>query len=160
MPFWKLFYHIVWSTKVRLPFLTPENEPVIFEHIRHKARTLKAHVFALNGWVDHVHLAVSIPPRLSVAQFVGQVKGVSATLFNKSHPEAPVVWQDQYGVFSTDEKRLPFIVTYIERQKQHHAGQSLIPILERVEGEPLRLFESSSAYLSDEPAWWEEMLSL
>ncbi|MCC6170258.1 MAG: transposase [Caldilineaceae bacterium] len=55
MPFWRLFYHLVWTTKQREPWLTPEVEPVIHDLLRAKAIGLGATVFALNGTVDHVH---------------------------------------------------------------------------------------------------------
>ena len=37
MPYWQLFYHIVWTTKKRLPLLTPDVEPVVYEFLRVKA---------------------------------------------------------------------------------------------------------------------------
>ena len=75
MPYWQLFYHLVWSTKNRQPFLTPSVEPIIFGFLRSKAIALGGVVFAINGMFDHVHMLVSIPPRIAVADFVGQVKG-------------------------------------------------------------------------------------
>ena len=58
MPYWQLFYHIVWSTKNREPLLTPEIEPIIYGYLRAKAIGLGAVVFALNGVLDHVHLVL------------------------------------------------------------------------------------------------------
>jgi len=37
MPYWQLFYHIVWSTKDRLPLLPPDIETVIFNLLRSKS---------------------------------------------------------------------------------------------------------------------------
>jgi REP element-mobilizing transposase RayT len=48
MPYWQLFYHIVWSTKDREPLLTPDVEPIIHGFLRSKAIGLEAVVFALN----------------------------------------------------------------------------------------------------------------
>ena len=91
-------------------------------------------VFALNGWYDHVHLIASIPAKLAVATFIGQVKAVATARFNKSgHPQAPIYWQSEYAAFSMDKKRLPYHISYVEKQKQHHAGGCLIPFLERTE---------------------------
>lgn len=63
MPYWQLFYHIVWSTKDRLPLLTPEAEPIIYGFLRGKAIGLGATLFALNGIADHVHMVAAIPPK-------------------------------------------------------------------------------------------------
>jgi REP element-mobilizing transposase RayT len=78
MPYWRAFYHIVWTTKHRAPLITPDVEAVIFPSIAHRAGELGATVYALNGVADHVHLVVAIPPRLAVAQLVGEVKGRSS----------------------------------------------------------------------------------
>jgi putative transposase len=71
LPYYQLYYHIVWATKFRSPLLTPEVEPVIHGYCRSKAVGLGATVYALNGAEDHVHLVVTIPPSISVAKFVG-----------------------------------------------------------------------------------------
>lgn len=44
MPYWQLFYHIVWSTKGREPLLTPDIEPFVFDFLRRKAIGLGATV--------------------------------------------------------------------------------------------------------------------
>ena len=133
MPYWQLFYHIVWSTKNREPLLTPDLEPTVYELVRRKASGLEATVFAINGTTDHVHMVVAIPPKVAVAKFVGQVKAVASTRVNQSHSVLqPFAWQDEYGVFSFDKKRLPHYVGYVERQKEHHALGTTIPVLERL----------------------------
>ncbi len=73
MPYWQLFYHIVWATKNREPLLTPDVESIIHGYLRAKAIGLGAVVFALNGVLDHVHLAAAIPPAVAVARFIGQI---------------------------------------------------------------------------------------
>ena len=83
MPYCQLFYHLVWSTKQRQPLLTLEVEPVIHGFLRSKAIGLGAILFALDGVTDHVHMVVSIPPKIALATFVGQIKAVASTKFNK-----------------------------------------------------------------------------
>ena len=83
MPYWQLFYHLVWATKKRESILTPDVEPVIYVFLRTKAIGLGGVVFALNGWLAHVHMVVAVPPKIAIAKFVGQIKGVASTKFNK-----------------------------------------------------------------------------
>ena len=162
MPFWQLFYHVVWGTKHRLPLITPEIEAATYDHIRRKALGLEATVFAVNGLPDHVHLVVSIPPRLAVATFVGQVKGVASAKINKDVKlEPPLYWQEAYGVFSFDHKRLPNFVAYVERQKQHHASGQLYGVLERTDDSGVQLLrEPPASYRLEDEAWHQEMLAL
>ena len=134
MPYWQLFYHIVWATKNREPLLTSDVEPTVHELLRTKAVGLGATVFALNGMADHVHMVATLPPKIAIATFIGQVKGASLAKLNKaaSLPYA-FSWQDEYSVFSLDRKRLPHHIAYVERQKEHHTKGTTIPALERTE---------------------------
>src|SRR6266853_349507 len=127
MPYWQLFYHITWATKNRAPLLTPEAEPLIYEFLKKKAIGLEGTGFALNGTTDHIHLIVAIPPKIAVATFIGQVKAVASTKFNKlSNIPHPLLWQDEYSAFSFDNKRLPNHIAYVDRQKEHHAQGTII----------------------------------
>jgi REP element-mobilizing transposase RayT len=159
MPYWQLFYHIVWATKDREPILSPDIELIIFDYLRAKAIGLDAVVFALDGWRDHVHMVAAIPPSIAVAKFIGQVKAVATTKFNKSgHPNAPIYWQSEYAVFSFGKRRLPNYVDYVERQKEHHTKKSLIPILERTKGEGVKLIrETSEVYMINQSEWRREL---
>jgi putative transposase len=114
MPHCRLFYHIVWVTKNRRPWIVHELESTLFNSIRSKAIGLGAKIFALNACQDHVHIVVSIPPSLSLSRFVGQVKGVSSFKINESKL-LPVQfqWREEYGIFSLEEKLLPACISYV-----------------------------------------------
>ena len=160
MPYWQLFYHIVWATKNREPVLSPEIEPIIYDYLRAKAISLGAVIFALDGWHDHVHMVAAIPPSIAVAKFIGQVKAVATTKFNKSgHPRAPLYWQTEYAVFSFfDKKRLPNYIGYVKGQKEHHTNKTAIPILERTKGEGVRLIrERDEIYMIDQTEWRKDL---
>ena len=123
--------------------------------LRQKAIDLDGVVFALNGMPDHVHLVVAIPPKVSVAHFVGQIKAVSATKFNH-FTAAIIVPGPEYGAFSFDAKRLPNYIGYVERQKEHHQSNTTLAILERTDGSgPQLLHEPSARYLANDQAWRE-----
>lgn len=162
MPYCQLFYHLVWSTKYREPRITPDIEPNIYNLLRTKAIGLEGIAFVLNGVEDHVHMVAAIPSKIAVATFIGQIKGVTSTKFNQSYPsDTSFYWQDEYGAFSFDGKRLPNVIAYVEKQKQHHAQTSTIPILERTEGDVVRLVkESAVGYLVEDENWQQEMLML
>ena len=132
MPYCQLLYHFVWATKDRAPRLTAETEPLLHRLLRVKAVQLGAHVYALNGIEDHVHLIAAVPPSLAISRFVGQVKATAATQFNKSgQDELPFFWQQEYGAFTFDLPRLPYHVKYVREQKEHHRRGSVKALLER-----------------------------
>ena len=73
------------------------------------------------------------PPKLAVATFVGQGKGVASTKYNKRYgQERPFAWQKEYGIFSFAHKQLADYVAYVEKQKAHHAKAQVIFALERM----------------------------
>ncbi len=159
MPYWRLFYHLVWATKYRQPIITPDVEPIIYDLLRTKAIGLEATVFAIGGMPDHVHMIVSIPPKIAVAKFVGQIKAVAATKFNKMDIPKALYWQNEYGVFSFDAKRLPNFIAYVQRQKEHHTQQTAIPVLERLQGDTQYLLrEPNPIYALDDSLWREELI--
>ena len=162
MPYWQLFYHLVWATKARAPLITNDVEAQVHHLLRQKAIDLDAVVFALNGMPDHVHVVAAIPPKISIAHFVGQIKAVSATKFNRASTTAQqLVWQSEYGAFSFDGKRLPNYVGYVEGQKAHHQMNTTIAILERFDGlGPLPLREPPAFYLADDQTWRDELALL
>ena len=134
MPYWKLYYHFIWGTKNRLPLINSAFEAELYKVIAAKVKTMDGFVHAIGGTEEHVHLAVSIPPKVAPAKFIGDVKGNSSHYVNHIiKPDFEFYWQDEYGVLSFGEKNLPTIVKYIHNQKQHHADGTLIAAMERMD---------------------------
>ncbi len=149
MPFWRLYYHLVWGTKNRLPLIDNELEKQLFPYLVAKAREMESYVYAINGWEDHVHIVNSIPPKYSIAQVVKRLKGAS------SHDFEGLWWQRGYGVLSLGERQRPIAIAYVENQKIHHAQKTTISWLEREEDEDKaggdRIREERGIYETDFP---------
>ena len=129
----RLFYHFVWGTKNREPIILPEFEAELHSLIAAKAIELGGIVHAVDGVDDHVHLAATVPPKIAVARFIGEVKGNSSHAINHViKPHYNFYWQNEYGVLSFAEKNLAGIVQYIHNQKQHHAKGTINPAMEKV----------------------------
>jgi putative transposase len=134
MPYSKLYYHFIWGTKNRFPYIDSGIEPEIYRAIVAKAQKFGGFVHAIGGIEDHVHLGVSIPPKIAPAKFIGDVKGNSSHFVNHViKPDFEFHWQDEYGVLSFGEKNLSAVVRYIHNQKQHHADGTLITEMERID---------------------------
>ena len=134
MPYWRLFYHLVWATKERLPLIDPTWEPRLYAGLASAVEACHARVYAIGGVADHVHVAVSIPPSIKVSDVVARIKGSSAHLVNHEiTPDAYFGWQGSYGVLSFGERSLERIVSYVQGQKTHHAEGRLMRALERWE---------------------------
>lgn len=138
MPYLELYYHLVWATKGREPWITRSLESWVHDLIRAKGRALGAGVFAVGGTEDHIHMVSTIPPKVPVARFVGQVKAVSSKRINEEKELGfRFAWQSEYGALTFDKKRLPHYIAYAENQRAHHGAGSIIPALERVRDAPV-----------------------
>lgn len=131
MPFWKLYYHFVWSTKNRLGTILPEFEDTLYKVITAKIKDFQGTLFAIGGTEDHIHILVSLPPKLSPSAFIGELKGNSSHFVNSElKPDLDFRWQEEYGVLSFSEKNLPGLVKYVKNQREHHASGNLVSEME------------------------------
>lgn len=134
MPYWKLYYHFIWGTKNRLSLIDSVLEPELYRAVAAKIQDMEGYVHAIGGIEDHIHIAVSIPPKIAPAKLIGDVKGNSSHYVNYVvKPGFEFHWQDEYGVLSFGEKNLPAVVRYIHYQKEHHASGSIIAAMERMD---------------------------
>ena len=121
MNYIRLYYHLIWATKKRLPLIVSGDEAGLYLFLRAEAENLGCEVLAVNGWIDHVHMVVAMPPTISMARLVKQLKGASSRAF------AGIFWQDGYGALTLSEKLVSKAVSYVVRQKEHHAENKVIP---------------------------------
>ncbi|MFM8005102.1 MAG: IS200/IS605 family transposase, partial [Dolichospermum sp.] len=70
MALWRLYYHLVWATKERQPLITSEREGKLYGYIISKADELDTIIHAIDGIENHIHLVASIPPKISISDFV------------------------------------------------------------------------------------------
>ena len=134
MAFWRTYYHLVWATKNRAELIRPELEGQLYQYLVNKAAESQVHVFALGGWIDHIHLLVAIPPKHSVATIVKRLKGSRSFYVNSNKlSQEPFAWQRGYGVFTLGESQLSRAEAYVRGQKEHHNAGTVNAWLERVD---------------------------
>jgi REP element-mobilizing transposase RayT len=75
----------------------------------------------IGGMEDHVHLLLSIPSTLSIANAMQLIKGGSSKWVHDTFPEhANFEWQEGYGAFTVGISQVPDTRTYIINQREHH----------------------------------------
>ena len=75
---WECKYHIVWIPKWRKRILYGQLRKELGQILRGLAKQKESEVMGGTLKADHVHMVISIPPKYSVSQVVGYVKGKSA----------------------------------------------------------------------------------
>ena len=132
MPYWRLFYHITWGTKNRLALIESAWVSDLYGYLWGKATALECIPHTIDGMPDHIHVVISILPKVAVAELIGQLKGASSHQINENYADGSFAWQAEYGIVSFSEKALPIIVKYVRNQKEHHAQNTIKEALENL----------------------------
>ena len=133
MPWWRLHYHLIWTTRQREPLIDAPREQIVRSTLQAKARALGLVLHAIGGIEDHIHVVVSIPPAVTVAACVKHFKGATSRRVNQMFPAPPrFAWQAEYGAVTLGERSLPRAIDYVQRQRQHHRVDRLIEWYETV----------------------------
>jgi len=134
MTYWRLHYHLIWGTFERQPSISLEREKMIYGVFYRKADELGSKIHAAGNVDDHIHMVVSIPPKISVADCVRHLKGASAFAVNKMpNSDGNFKWQAGYGALSVGEHSLDTVMAYVAHQKEHHKDRSFISVYEQVD---------------------------
>jgi len=131
VPYWRLFYHLVWATKGRLVVLGGDLVRVVERSVRSTACDQKAIVHAVGMMPDHVHVTVSLPPSVAVATSVGRLKGAASHAVNAATASTGFAWQTEYGALSFGEKALSDVIVYVLDQPSRHTSNRVLTSLER-----------------------------
>jgi putative transposase len=75
---WQCKYHVVWCPKYRFRILKGEIGQSIRDIIRHLCEWRRIEILEGSIQFDHIHLVLSIPPKYSVSEAIGFLKGKSA----------------------------------------------------------------------------------
>ena len=116
-----LHYHVIFSTKNRVAYLTPDIEQRVWEYIGGVARKHKMTAIQVGGIDDHIHALVLAPPTLSPSQIAQYLKGESSKWIHEEFPRMlGFEWQDGYGAFTVSKSQVPDLIEYIQNQREHH----------------------------------------
>jgi len=120
-----LFYHLVFSTKNRVEFITPEIEERVWAYIGGIARNHKMTAIQTGGVENHIYALVVAPPALPPSEIAKYLKGDSSKWIHEEFPDIRHFrWQDGYGVLSVSKSNAPSVVKYIRDQREHPKTQT------------------------------------
>ncbi len=115
------YFHCVFATKQRRPFIEPEIRDRLWPFIGGIARKNRIKAIEIGGVADHVHLLLSLPPGMPVAKALQLVKGGSSKWIHESFAQLrEFAWQEKYGAFSVSVSQLDTVRQYIRNQEDHH----------------------------------------
>ena len=120
-------YHSVWSVKYRRKVITPEIESYMREIIHQIADAKGFHVDEFeSGHMDHVHLFVTAPPKLSPSLIIQYLKGITGRKLLEKYPELrKQLWKGELWNHSTYIETIGDVSSetirkYIEHQSKQY----------------------------------------
>ncbi|TVP10156.1 transposase [Shewanella sp. KCT] len=84
--YWRCQYHIVWTPKYRFRLLKNKLGKDVYRCIQVYSEQLGCTVDELNVQIDHVHLVIKVPPKLSISKLMGALKGKIALKICSKYP--------------------------------------------------------------------------
>ena len=115
------YFHCVFSTKERRPFITPKLRERLWPFLGGIARQNKMKAIEIGGVEDHVHILLSLPATLPISKALQLMKGGSSKWIHETFPEHRLfAWQEEYGAFSVSVSQLDKTIEYIKGQEAHH----------------------------------------
>ena len=78
-------YHIVFAPKYRRKVIYGQLRADIGQILRKLCEQKGVEIIEANAMPDHIHMLVSIPPHISISQFMGYIKGKSTLMIFDRH---------------------------------------------------------------------------
>ena len=135
---WRCKYHIVFAPKYRRKEIYGDIRKDIGAILRKLCEQKNVEIIEAELCQDHIHMLVSIPPNLSVAQFVGYLKGKSALMIFDRHANLKYKYGNRHfwcrGYYvDTVGKNEKKIAEYIREQLQGDMMEDQISLKEFID---------------------------
>lgn len=132
---WMCKYHIVFTPKYRRKMIYNQYREDVREIIKQLCSYKGVEILGGNVMSDHVHILVSIPPKMSVSSFMGYLKGKSALMMFDRHANLKYkfgnrhFWSEGYYV-STVGLNEAVIKKYIQDKEKYDIAMDKLSVKE------------------------------
>ena len=135
---WRCYYHIVFAPKYRRQVIYGKIKTDIGKILRKLCAQRGVEIIEAELCPDHIHMLVSIPPNLSVAAFVGYLKGKSALMIFDRHANLKYKYGNRHfwcrGYYvDTVGRNKKAIEEYIRNQLQEDIADDQISLKEYID---------------------------
>ena len=143
---WECKYHIVFAPKYRRQIIYGKIKADIGQMIRKLCEYKGVEIIEAEACKDHIHMLISLPPKYSVSQFMGYLKGKSSLMIFEKYANLKYKYGNRHfwcrGYYvSTVGKNRKAIEQYIRNQLQEDYADDQMSIKEYVDpftGEPVK----------------------
>jgi putative transposase len=117
----QILLHIIFSTKRRSPWITPDVAERLYPYMGGIVRAEKGVLYEIGGIEDHVHMYLRWRTNESISDLMRTVKSRSSKWIHDTFPSlGSFSWQEGYAVFSVSKSQEKAVKNYIAGQAEHH----------------------------------------
>lgn len=115
-----LHYHLVFSTKHREPWLSPESRSRVHEYLGGTMRGMGGVAHAIGGTGDHVHVLAGLKATHCLAEVMRELKSESSGWVRRELGWPGFAWQEGYGAFTLAASGIESARAYVLGQEERH----------------------------------------
>ena len=135
---WNCKYHIVFAPKYRRQVIYAKIKADIGQILRKLCEIKKVEILEANACPDHIHMLLKIPPNLSIAQFMGYLKGKSSLMIFDRHANLKYKYGNRHfwcrGYYvDTVGRNEEKIAEYVRNQLQEDIAEDQISMKEFID---------------------------
>lgn len=114
----KVYTHIIFSTKNRQNLIDENIESQLFDYLGGVCKALECNPVQVGGCKNHVHILCLLSKKVAQAELLEEVKKRSSKwIKTKDVKYSNFYWQDGYGIFSVNPRKVDIVMRYILNQK-------------------------------------------
>ncbi len=141
----QFLYQFVFGSKDHLPFLSTENQDILFAYIAGILKKKSCYSYIVGGASNHLHIITHIHPAICPAYIIKDIKEATHSMIlreRKLFLNFPG-WQVGYSGFTYHISSKESLISYVKNQAEHHKTVSFKDELIRL------LKEHSVDYIDD-----------
>lgn len=143
----KLYLHIVFATKNRVPCLNVNVSNELYRYLGGILNDMECTPVKIGGYRDHIHILCCLSKKITVIKLLEEIKSSSSKWIKTKGDEfSDFHWQGGYGAFTVSSKSVDRVKLYIENQEKHHTKKSF-------KAEYIGLLDSNDTVYDERYVW-------
>ena len=133
MAYTQIYYHIVFSTKGRIPALSKGRSSELYKYIWGFLKNNNCFLYRIGGIEDHIHILTSLHQSVALSDLIRDLKTSSNHWIKQEKIFKNFIgWQDDYGAFTKSHSERDEVIQYIKNQEVHHKKESSLSEFKRL----------------------------
>lgn len=119
--FSQIYIQVIFGVQGRVSLIDAQWEEELYKYITGIVQNKGQKMLAINGMPDHIHFLIGMKPSCRLSDLVMEIKKSSNEFIKKrKFTKMKFQWQSGYRTFSFSHSSLDDIISYIQKQKEHH----------------------------------------